>query len=86
MELRDEFLSEEDLDLRTLTPAELEAYWTAWLIQAQATNDLDADVYSHGVFATDGPISWPTTATVHDRSPAPGHAGRAATPERRPRP
>ncbi len=67
MELRDEFLSEEDLDLRTLTPSELEAYWTAWLIQAQATNDLDADVYSHGVFATDGPIPWPTLASGNSR-------------------
>lgn len=68
MELHGEFLSEEDLDLRLLTPAELEAYWTAWLIQAQTTNDLDADVYSHGVFATDGPIPWPAPASARRRS------------------
>ena len=49
--LRDEFLSEEDLDLANLTEAELFAYWDLWLAQAQATNDMDADVYSHGVFA-----------------------------------
>jgi hypothetical protein len=48
--LRDEFLSEEDLDLRTMTEAELYAYWDRWLRQAQATNDLDRHTYSHGVF------------------------------------
>jgi hypothetical protein len=47
---RDEFLSEEDLDLRNLSEAELIAYWNQWLEQAQATNDLDAHTYSHGVF------------------------------------
>ncbi len=47
---RDEFLSEEDLDLRNLSDEELEAYWNLWLEQAQASNNLDADEYSHGVF------------------------------------
>ena len=50
MEQRDEFLSEEDLDLRTLSFDELLAYWDFWLEQAQATNKYDADTYSHGVF------------------------------------
>jgi len=49
---RDEFLSEEDLDLRTMTEAELYAYWDMWLRQAQTTNDLDLREYSHGVFAS----------------------------------
>jgi hypothetical protein len=48
--IRDEFLSEEDLDLRNLTEDELVAYWNQWLEQAQATNDADEDTYSHGVF------------------------------------
>lgn len=48
--MRDEFLSEEDLDLRNLSHEELIAYWNLWLAQAQATNDLDAALYSHGVF------------------------------------
>ena len=48
--MRDEFLSEEDLDLKTLTDEELYAYWNAWLEQAQITNDADAHTYSHGVF------------------------------------
>jgi hypothetical protein len=48
--IRDEFLSEEDLDLRNLSHEELIAYWNLWLEQAQATNDLDAALYSHGVF------------------------------------
>ena len=49
---RDEFLSEEDLDLRNLSEEELVAYWNLWLEQAQATNDLDEHTYSHGVFET----------------------------------
>ncbi len=49
-ELRDEFLSEEDLDLQNLSKAELEAYWDMWFRQAQATNHLDYNRYSHGVF------------------------------------
>jgi len=51
--IRDEFLSEEDLDLRNLSEDELIAYWNLWLEQAQATNDLDAALYSHGVFDRD---------------------------------
>lgn len=47
---QDEFLSEEDLDLRNLSEDELVAYWNLWLKQAQATNDLDETSYSHGVF------------------------------------
>ena len=50
MEPRDEFLSEEDLDIRNMTDEELCAYWNAWLRQAQSTNGLDEHKYSHGVF------------------------------------
>ena len=53
---RDEFLSEEDLDLRNLSEPELITYWNLWLEQAQTTNELDKDSYSHGVFET-APIS-----------------------------
>lgn len=52
-ELRDEFLSEEDLDLQNLSDEELVVYWNLWLTQAQITNDLDAALYSHGVFDRD---------------------------------
>lgn len=48
--MRDEFLSEEDLDLKSLDALELGRVWNAWLLAAQATNDLDADLYEHGVF------------------------------------
>ena len=48
--VKDEFLSEEDLDLSNLSEAELHAYWDLWLHQAQASNDLDSQLYSHGVF------------------------------------
>lgn len=50
---RDEFLSEEDLDLRNLSDEELIAYWNLWLEQAQITNDLDQHTYSHGVFTVE---------------------------------
>ena len=52
-ERRDEFLSEEDLDLENLSTEELETYWRLWLIQAQSTNDEDRASYSHGVFKRD---------------------------------
>ncbi len=55
-EIRDEFLSEEDLDLRNLSWEELIAYWNLWLYQAQVTNDLDEDLYSHGVFEREPPF------------------------------
>lgn len=53
IEIRDEFLSEEDLDLRNMTEQELYAYWNFWLRQAQATNDMDQYTYSHGVFTVE---------------------------------
>lgn len=52
-EPRDEFLSEEDLDLENLSSEELDAYWRLWLGQAQLTNGLDRSLYSHGVFERD---------------------------------
>jgi hypothetical protein len=56
---RDEFLSEEDLDLRNLTDEELDAWWMQWLLMAQATNDHDAGAYSHGVFDWDPSVPRP---------------------------
>ena len=47
---REEFLSEEDLDLENCTEEELHAWWSLWLRLAQASNELDEDEYSHGVF------------------------------------
>ena len=61
--LRDEFLSEEDLDLRNLSEAELLAVWDAWLVQAQTTNEMDEHEYEHGVFAS--------TALPHITPPRP---------------
>jgi hypothetical protein len=56
---RDEFLSEEDLDLENLSDDELSAWWLLWLQLAQATNDLDAGSYSHGVFEWDPAVPRP---------------------------
>ncbi len=50
MNIPDQFLSEEDLDLRNLSDTELVVYWNLWLAQAQITNDTDQSEYSHGVF------------------------------------
>jgi hypothetical protein len=50
MNIPDQFLSEEDLDLRNLSDTELVVYWNLWLAQAQITNDADQNEYSHGVF------------------------------------
>jgi hypothetical protein len=49
-EIRDEFLSEEDLDLATMPFEEFESWWNLWLMQAQITNEEDKNSYSHGVF------------------------------------
>lgn len=54
-EIRDEFLSEEDLDLRSLSEEELYAWWDVWLERAQVTSDMDEHTYSHGVFTTEPP-------------------------------
>jgi hypothetical protein len=48
-----EFLSEEDLDLESLSVEELDRYRRLWLVQAQVTNDIDRAEYSHGVFERD---------------------------------
>jgi hypothetical protein len=48
--IKDEFLSEEDLDLANISYKELEAWWNLWLEQAQITNEDDKNDYSHGVF------------------------------------
>ena len=51
----DEFLSQDDLDLKNLSEAELAGWWNAWLEAAQATNDQDQFDYSHGVFRREPP-------------------------------
>lgn len=44
-----EMLSEDDLNLKGMSRAELDAAWDLWFEIAQHTNDFDPD-YSHGVF------------------------------------
>ena len=67
--MRDEFLSEEDLDLKNLSAEERDVLWTAWLKQAQRTNERDRTLYSHGVFIHEPPWG------------APGAEARPATAE-----
>jgi hypothetical protein len=73
--VRDEFLSEEDLDLKNLTDRELVAYWNQWLEQAQATNDADAQSYSHGVFACAPPTAHWTRGTEERPAQRPNPPG-----------
>jgi len=46
----DQFLSEDDLNLRDLSWEELLVQWDAWLRAASATDTEDAGEYEHGVF------------------------------------
>lgn len=69
--IRDEFLSEEDLDLATLTSEELEACWMAWLRQAQITNEVDERSYSHGVFERVPDAAWPACGAGDAAHPTP---------------
>ena len=44
-----QMLSEDDLNIKEMSDAELEATWELWFDLAQATNDFDP-AYTHGVF------------------------------------
>ena len=44
-----EMLSEDDLNLKDMTPEELDRAWDLWFTLAQSTNDSDPP-YTHGVF------------------------------------
>lgn len=44
-----QLLSEDDLNLREMSDAELERAWDLWFDLAQHTNDDDPE-YTHGVF------------------------------------
>lgn len=47
-------LSEDDLNLRDMTPEELEKAWDLWFTLAQTTND-DDPPYTHGVLTS---VTW----------------------------
>jgi hypothetical protein len=47
--MRMQMLSEDDQNLRDMTPEELDAAWDLWFDLAQWTNDFDPP-YEHGVF------------------------------------
>jgi len=51
-----EMLSEDDLNLKDMTPEELDLAWDLWFDLAQATNDFDPP-YTHGVFVLCEPPS-----------------------------
>lgn len=49
-----QMLSEDDLNLRDMTPEELEKAWDLWFTLAQTTND-DDPPYTHGVLTS---VTW----------------------------
>ncbi len=65
--MKDAFLSEEDLDLQTLSFDELNRVWTAWLRQAQATNERDRHEYSHGVIRQDPEFREPSLRAPREK-------------------
>lgn len=79
-ELPDRFLSEEDLDLRSLSWEELLIWWDRFLQAAQASNDLDEFEYSHGVFAIPR-RDWPEAMRPPiERDGLPAGPGNATVP------
>lgn len=55
-------LSDDDLNLKDMTPEELDAAWDLWFDLAQATNDSDPP-YTHGVFVN---LTWDDVALRDD--------------------
>jgi hypothetical protein len=82
-EPRDSFLSDEDLDLANLSWEELLAWWDLWLHQAQASNEHDEHLYSHGVFTVEP--GWVETAWGVVREEEAERLRRGAPPPGEPR-
>ena len=63
-----QMLSEDDLNLRDMTPDELDAAWDLWFDLAQTTNESDP-LYEHRVFVslTALPANPPRTDSVWPR-------------------
>lgn len=53
-------LSEDDLNIKDMSPEELDAAWDLWFDLAQATND-DDPPYTHGVFVN---LTWEDVAPL----------------------
>jgi hypothetical protein len=69
-----QMLSDDDLNLRSMSDDELDAAWDLWFDLAQETNAFDP-AYSHGVLA-----GWtPPARDAHDDA----GDGAARTPDRR---
>jgi hypothetical protein len=64
-----EMLSEDDLNLRQMTPEELDLAWDLWFDLAQATNDFDPP-YTHGAFVLcqPQPAGGPVAGEQEERS------------------
>lgn len=69
-----ELLSEDDLNLKDMTPEELDRAWDLWFDLAQATNDFDPP-WTHGVFVLcdlpPAPAAEPKGRGIATRKPNP---------------
>ena len=64
-----ELLSEDDLNLKDMTPEELDLAWDLWFDLAQATNDFDPP-WTHGVFLLcELPSTWEADGDGKPASP-----------------
>ena len=64
-----QMLSEDDLNIRSMTREELDLAWDFWFDLAQSTNDADP-AYTHGVFAgPERPASRASLSREDDRHP-----------------
>jgi len=69
-----QMLSEDDLNLRDMTPEELEKAWDLWFTLAQTTND-DDPPYTHGVLTS---VTWEDL-----EEPGPSGSGESTARKRR---
>ncbi len=75
-----EMLGDDDLNLREMTPEELDLAWDLWFDLAQATNDFDPP-HTHGVFVVSAPPAAPGAPPAAHQPPA---AARRAVSTRSP--
>lgn len=58
-------LSDDDLNLKEMTPEELARAWDLWFDLAQATNEFDPP-YTHGVLAGLGKVEGGSRDSIED--------------------
>jgi len=70
-----DLLSDDDLNLKDMTPDELDRAWDLWFDLAQATNDTDPP-WTHGVFLLCELPPAPDRPDSNDSTPPSGRRGQ----------